>query len=188
MRLVDGHAVQVELAPAPTSGRGAACVSDVGAEAAAQERLLALRTPARCPTLCGAGSLPYFDACERVALVGERAARDRRRARRARRRPGCVGGSRLHVGERLREIDVAVGVLGRGELARFGDCRGAAPVPRAAASRAAASRSGRRAAASEQILQVGELRHARSSRALRGYASASSAAMQPVPAEVTAWR
>ena len=114
-RFVAGHAVQVELAlqrpvAAPQLRQ------DIGAEARAHERL---------PVLVLLADLPAC-AAQAPRRTSKRAARSARRrcagaasVRAARAR--CVarlrGRQTLDVGERLREIDVAFGMLARGERA-----------------------------------------------------------------------
>ena len=50
VRLVDRHAVQVELAPAPTSGRGAACPRARRCRGRGARTSARARAPGRCPT------------------------------------------------------------------------------------------------------------------------------------------
>ena len=183
VRLVAGHAVQVELAlQRPVTA--AQLRQHVGARGRAR------RNVCSCSMLLA--DLPGMR--RRLGAVLGREQRVRSSAMRCR-GIGAGAGARcvarlrgrqpLHVGERLREVDVAFGMLARRRARAW---RAAAGVGRRLRRRRRVAASlGRLARASNSALRSDSfaMRYAATS---SRYASASSAAMQPVPAEVTACR
>ncbi len=204
MRLVDRVAVQIDLAlhrpvAAPQLGQ------DVAAEAAPQERLLGLVLLADLPRMRrGLGAV--FRCGERVGVVGDSLVRRSVQAGARRAARASTAAAVCTSANALREIDVAV--------ARASPPRRRAGSPDDERHRGALARTRGRFRRRlcprfvDQLLQVGQLGHrtgpspaGRCNVRLRSwksvsdlryspsrYASASSAAMQPVPADVTAWR
>ena len=156
MRLVGRHAVQVELGlhrpvAAAQLRRGCRCRGR-GAGTSA-------RASSSWPMshVCGAGSAPYFDAssASRSSAMrwrGTGAGRGRAIGGRAiaRRQP-------RHVGERLREVDVAVGVLARRRARASATWRGGCARRRRRSFAVGRGASRSRAARRRRAAQVGSL-------------------------------
>src|SRR5438552_6552955 len=175
-RLVAVEPMQIELAlhgpmPAPQPRE------HVAGEAIAQKRLFGLELLADLP-VGRRGLDPVLAHRERVGFIGEALRRHARWTGTYDRGP-IVRSQRLDIGKHLAHIDFGIGRLVTCELARRGRrwwrrlARFGRSLPR------------RR----EKRLELGEFCHAGASYSTDSrYASASSAAMQPVPALVTAWR
>ena len=113
---------------------------------------------------------------KRVGFIGEALCWQARRTGVCH-KSSITGSQRRDIGKRLGQVDVGISRLVPHELARRDRRRRLARLRRGFAR-------GR-----EERSQLGEFRHAQRLYATDSrYASASSAAMQPVPALVTAWR